>query len=247
MGSFVVVLCRPEIPENIGFVARCLRAYGVAELRLVGVDPPEPGGRAYWTARAGEDLLRRATCYVTLPAAVGDCVQALGFTRRERDAGQALLALNEVQARFENRFEPKHMRGPAWPAPGLRTALVFGCESNGLSQAEVLQVTHLVRIPLAEETLSLNLSHAVAIALYALAAPPAAAEPPADRVSLETSQAALEDVMRVLDQNGFLAKGKKEAVRREKVRILWQRLQPTRGELDFLCGAMKALAERVGV
>ena len=32
-----VVLCRPETPENIGFVARSMIAYGVNDLRLVGI------------------------------------------------------------------------------------------------------------------------------------------------------------------------------------------------------------------
>jgi len=245
--NLIVVLSRPEIPENIGFVARCLRGFGIGELRLVGVNPPEPGGRAYWTARSGEALLRQARCFTTLNEALADCSQALGFTRRDRQSSQVLFDLHEVQAYWEHRLSAEHPQVDAMPKPGVKTALVFGCESNGFSNEEVLQVSHLVRIPLADHELSLNLSHAVSIALYALADKGMKSlSRPTDRpVSLAETQAAMDQVLEVLDRNGFLAKGKKDAVRREKVRILWRRIQPTRGELDFLAGGMKALVEKV--
>ena len=230
MNQPVVILCRPEIPENIGFTARCLKGFGIEDLRLVGIAKPEPDSRAYWTARSGSEVLDKARCFATLPEALADCHHAFGFTRRVRERSQTLNDLGAINL----------------PAEG-RTALVFGPESDGLSQEDVMRMTHLVRIPLADPELSLNLSHAVAIALYALSgkpSQPAVLDPFYRPASLAESEAAMEQVLEVLDRNGFLAKGKKEAARRENLRILWKRVQPSRGELDFLCGALKALSER---
>lgn len=232
--NLIVVLSRPEIHENIGSVARCMLAFGLEELRLVGIDPLEEGSRAHATARNGDVLLRQARYFDTLREAVADCRQAFGFTRRVRDESQALLDLRDVV-------------GDSLEA--VKTALVFGCESKGLSREEVLEMTHLIRMaqPDTAES-SLNLSHAVAIALYALIKPdrPDQHNSP-ERATLAESRRVLEQVLEKLDQNGFLARGKKEAARIEKVRILWQRLQPTRRELDFISGALRVLAGKAGI
>ena len=204
-------------------------AFGLKELRLVGIKPFGSESRAYATARTGDVILRSALYFDTLAEGVADCKQAFGFTRRVRDKSQILLNLSEM----ENSFET------------VKTALVFGCESRGLSQDEALQMTHLIRMALPDTESSLNLSHAVAIALYALVKPEHKSEENSDRPSLAQSQEVLDKVLEVLDRNGFLARGKKEAARVEKVRILWQRLQPTHRELDFLSGALRALVERV--
>ncbi len=245
-----VVLVRPETPENIGFIARCMRGYGLSDLRLVGVEAPHPEGyasKAYWTAHSSESILRSSQSFATLPQALSDCQQAIGFSRRERDSSQIHFDLQMVQAHFEGRLSPSISHFTVLPQPGLNTALVFGCESKGLSPSDVLHLTHLVGIPMPDSEMSLNLSHAVAIALYALAT--STKEPPSQnlkalRPTLEESMHALDLVMEELNRSGFLTKGKKEAIQREKVRILWQRLQPTRGELDFICGALKSLPEK---
>lgn len=229
--NFTVVLCRPEIPENIGSVARCMLAFGLSDLRIVEAKRLAPDSRAYITARDAETILNGVRYFDTLAEAVGDCQQAIGFTKRPRDESQTLYSLNEL----ERNFEPQ------------KTALVFGCESSGLAHDEVLQVTHLARIGPRDSKLSLNLSHAVAIALYALLPQGLSGrEKNPDRPLLEESRAVMEQVMEVLDRNGFLDKGYKGGARREKVRVMWQRFHPTRRELDFLSGALRALVEKVG-
>ena len=229
--NFTVVLCRPEIPENIGSVARCMMTFGLDDLRIVESKRLAPESRAYMTARDAETILNSAKYFETLSDAVADCQQAFGFTRRGREKNQTVHELSEVEGNFEKS----------------KTALVFGCESNGLAQDEILQATHLVRIASVDSELSLNLSHAVAIALYALVPQYSkSVEQVSDRPTLGESHAALEQMLDALDRNGFLAKGNKEAVRREKVALMWQRFHPTKQELDFLSGALRALVEKVG-
>ncbi len=208
--------------------------FGAGELRLVGIPPLKDDHRAFITARDGEPILRAAKYYADVREAIADCQQAFGFTRRTRNPDQILCNLPELSGRFEE----------------LRTALVFGCESQGLTEWEILQMTHIVRIPPLHAASSLNLSHAVAIALYALVNAPKADVPdpvpiPRERVTLEESQAALTEVLDAVGRSGFLAKGKHEISTRKKFRILWQRLNPTRGELNFLSGALHALIKKV--
>ena len=205
-------------------------AFGLDDLRLVGIDPITDDSRAFISARTGDVIIHKARYFDTLPEAIADCRQAYGFTRRVRDKSQTLVDLNDAATGFE----------------AVKTALVFGCESQGLSQDEVMHMTHLVRMALSDVESSLNLSHAVAIALYALVKPDRQtdSETP-ERATLEESRRVLGNALEILDRNGFLARGNKEAARIEKVRILWQRLQPTQRELDFLSGALRALVEKV--
>jgi tRNA C32,U32 (ribose-2'-O)-methylase TrmJ len=94
------------------------------------------------------------------------------------------------------------------------------------------------------ETLSLNLSHAVAIALYAFVGeglPAASATAGTGLPSRAEDAAALERLMGRLESTGFFKGGKQEA-QREHVRLLWQRLRPDERELDFIAGLLKKLA-----
>ena len=266
-----VVLSRPETPENIGFVARSMIAYGVNDLRLVGIPPVPEDSKAYWTTCGGEDVLRNAKYFPTVEAAITDCVQALGFTKRVREKSQRLFDFGDVQKSKEGRLDEEHphyAQLPVFPdfpdtfnrtaddyeekadivAPSSDvplTALVFGCESQGLSHEETVAVTHLVRIALAAGDMSLNLSHAVTVVLHGLTAmrPGPRKHPHAGRAStLEESNAALEEFLEALDRTGYLSKSGKESVRSEKLRVLWRRTRPTAPEIDFIRGALKALA-----
>lgn len=239
-----VVLVGPELAANVGFTARALACYGLSDLRIVGSPGIATDGAARKTGAAALGILEAARYFPSLDQAIADCGAAFGFTRRMRDPAQPIDDLSGSAA--------------AWrAAPGSRpSALVFGRESQGLFREESLLLTHLVRIPMPAETLSLNLSHAVAIAMYAFVGeglpaaaggaagrPPAAACPGAGNglPSRAEDAAALERLIGRLESTGFFKGGKQEA-QREHVRLLWKRLRPDERELDFLAGLLKKLS-----
>jgi tRNA/rRNA methyltransferase len=242
-----VVLVGPELAANVGFTARAMACYGLTDLRIVGSPGIATDGAARKTGAAALGILETARYFPALDQAIADCGAAFGFTRRMRDPAQPIGDLSGTAA--------------AWrTSPGARpSALVFGRESQGLFREESLLLTHLVRIPMPAETLSLNLSHAVAIALYAFvgeglpgapAAPGATAagaandDPSAASAGLPSragDAAALERLIARLESTGFFKGGKQEA-QREHVRLLWQRLRPDERELDFLAGLLKKLS-----
>jgi tRNA C32,U32 (ribose-2'-O)-methylase TrmJ len=179
---------------------------------------------------------------------------ACGFTRRAREPSQRIEDLDASARAWRERT-----------GSGI-AALVFGRESQGLFREETLLLTHLVRIPLPSETLSLNVSHALAIGLYAFttvtatateatgavrteASPsetpaptpaPTAAPTPAPYPTQGESAKVIDDLLANLDSKGFFKGGKQEA-QREYARLLWQRLRPNRRELDFLAGLLRGL------
>ncbi len=249
--ALCVVLVGPEQAANVGFVARTMACYSLTDLRIVGSPGIAADGAARKTGKAVPELLESVRYFPSLEAAIADCASAYGFTRRGRDPAQSI----------------EEVRGSAlvWrstASSSQATALVFGRESKGLFREETILLSHLVRIPTPSDTISLNLSHAVAIALHEFSGThgipgtgiPQGTVPAGSQVSPgdsaggspesnptrgEASQA-LEGLLEKLEAGGFFKGGKEEA-QREYVRLLWQRLRPNRRETEFLSGLLRNL------
>jgi tRNA/rRNA methyltransferase len=229
--ALTVVLVGPELAANVGFTARAMACYGLADLRIVGSPGIATDGAARKTGAAALGILESVRYHPSLGQAIADCGPAFGFTRRMRDPAQPIEDLAKAAGNWR-------------ASPGARpAALVFGRESQGLFREESLLLTHLVRIPMPAETLSLNLSHAVAIALYGFVGEglPACESAAGGLPSRADDAAALERLFGRLESTGFFKGGKQEA-QREHVRLLWQRLRPDERELDFIAGLLKKLS-----
>ncbi len=138
-----IVLVHPEIPQNTGNIARTCAATG-STLHLV-----KPLGFSLedrYLKRAGLDywsLLRYHT-YDSFE----DLLAAFPKARMH------FLSTKAPRAYTEAQYQPEDF-------------LVFGCETRGLPESLLQKVyDRCVRIPMAPEARSLNLSNSVAIVLY---------------------------------------------------------------------------------
>lgn len=148
MNTFQVVLCRASHPGNVGAVARAMKTMGLTHLALIApCDFLNEESRA--RARVGVDILENAQVFETLSAAVSDCENVFGFSSRIRDLNLPFLAVDS-----------------AFKGISGKTALVFGNETNGLSNAELQLCTRQVFIPTSDKFSSLNLAAAVQIAAF---------------------------------------------------------------------------------
>lgn len=144
---FAVVLVHPEIPPNTGNVIR-LTANTATDLHLV-----EPLG-----FRMDDRELKRAGLDYHEYARVAvhpDFAHCRGSLDAQRPRRWFAFATGATHSLFDARFEPGDV-------------LVFGCESIGLS-AELLAefpAARRLRIPMRPGVRSLNLSNAVAVAVY---------------------------------------------------------------------------------
>ena len=143
---FRIVLVHPEIPPNTGNVIR-LAANTGCELHLI-----EPLGFSM-----DDKLLRRAGLDYHEFATVRRHEDWNAF---ERDAG----AMNCRFFAFTTRATQAHTAVP-WQAGDT---LVFGCETAGLPEAlrERFIMEQRVRLPMCAGQRSLNLSNAVAVAVF---------------------------------------------------------------------------------
>jgi tRNA (cytidine/uridine-2'-O-)-methyltransferase len=144
---FAVVLVHPEIPPNTGNVIR-LTANTATELHLV-----EPLGFRMddrELKRAGLDYHEYARVAVHSDWAA--CRAALDPQRSRRFFA---LTTGGMRSLYDARFQPGDV-------------LVFGCETAGLPQAitDEFAPDARLRIPMRPGVRSLNLSNAVAVAVY---------------------------------------------------------------------------------
>jgi tRNA (cytidine/uridine-2'-O-)-methyltransferase len=143
---FAVVLVHPEIPPNTGNAIRLTANAGV-ELHLV-----EPLGFRLDDRdlkRAGLDYHEYATLRVHRDFAA--CRAALAGSPRKWYA----FTTGAVRSAYDARFAPDDV-------------LVFGCETSGLPADIVAQFApdERLRIPMRAGLRSINLSNAVAVAVY---------------------------------------------------------------------------------
>jgi TrmH family RNA methyltransferase len=146
-----IVLVEPQIPANLGFVARCLDNFGLDDWIAVGGCAVE-GTEAQRTGSPAPEVLAALRRADSLEEAVADCDLVIGLTARDgfRRAPLSLHGMRE---------------GIGDLVASTRVALVFGREDRGLENRECERCSHLVTIPTAGLS-SFNLSHAVAITLY---------------------------------------------------------------------------------
>jgi tRNA/rRNA methyltransferase len=152
-----VVLVRPKEDGNVGAVARAAKNFGVPHLTMVA-PRAELGQTARRRAMAGISLLEKARIVPTFREAISEADLVIGTTDLVTGRSTAYL----------RRSVPPERLGEALRTVVGRVAIVFGPEDNGLSRSELARCDLLVHVPARREFPTLNLSHAVAIVLYAI-------------------------------------------------------------------------------
>lgn len=156
-GRVRLVLVRPKEDGNVGAAARVARNFGAVEIVLVRPRAPV-GEEARRRAMGGLALLRSARRAPDLAAAVRGSDLVVGTTD---------LAFGRSTAYLRRTVSPERLGEIVAAAEGT-IAVVFGPEDNGLSREELTRCDLLVHVPARREFPTLNLSHAVAVVLYAV-------------------------------------------------------------------------------
>ncbi|MGF2734617.1 tRNA (cytosine(32)/uridine(32)-2'-O)-methyltransferase TrmJ [Marinobacter sp. DUT-1] len=150
-----IVLVETSHSGNIGAVARAMKNMGLGNLWLV--NPKSfPDEASYARAAGASDVLDRAQVVASLEEAIDDCVLVMGTSARGRKVPWPVMP------------PPESARAAAEASAGGSVALVFGRESNGLSNDELQHCHHHIHIPSNPEYSSLNLAMAVQVMCYEL-------------------------------------------------------------------------------
>ena len=189
--GIAVVLCRVEGSMNVGAACRAMKAMGVTRLVLADC-PPHDEVEVRTHSLLAFDVYLAAARHATLREALSGFSLAAGFTRRTGQRRKENLAVESFAAALADRA-------------GAATALVFGNERDGLSDAELSLCDEAVGIASSSLFPSLNLSHAVQIACWEARksrcrAPSAEGRTPAAR---DATERAVRQVADALQTAGF--------------------------------------------
>ena len=140
------ILCRPQLGENIGFVARALKNFNIPNLRLVNPRCAWPNPKAKATSVGAKNILQSAKIYKTVEESVGDLDIIFASTSRSRKVNKKVVSITEFTKKIKKN---------------RKVGIVFGSEASGLTNDEVNCADYLVTIPTNKDFSSLNLSHSL--------------------------------------------------------------------------------------
>lgn len=153
--SPAVILMEPQLPDNIGMVARACANFGFDALRLVAPRDGWPNEKARIAASGANYIIDDATAHPRLEDAVSDLTYVVATTARQRDLRKPVLTPEQAAAEMRKRI-----------VGGERCGILFGRERNGLETGEVALADAVVMIPVNSRFASLNLAQSVLILGY---------------------------------------------------------------------------------
>jgi TrmH family RNA methyltransferase len=183
----IVVLVETMGTANLGAVARCAAAYGVTDLRLAA-PRCEPDESTLMWACYGKRVLGDMRTFETLEEALTDVGLAVAFSRRD---GKRRHRHHSLAQLCQEVLPQYHADAPL--------ALVFGNEESGLSNHHLAMCQRSAEIPVVAADGSLNLSHAVAVALYEVVGRERQVMPPEPKSDNE-QLASAEDLERLMER-----------------------------------------------
>lgn len=234
-GGPPVILCRPQLGENIGLAARAMLNCGLTELRLVAPRDGWPSERARAAASGADAVLDGARVFARLEDSIADLTHVFAATARPRDRVKPVVTPREAGIRLR-----------ALAAEERRPGLLVGPEREGLTNDELSLADTIVTARLNPAFSSLNLAQAILLLGYewmqaGLDSPegePRGGEAPAPKAELLVF---LERLEADLDACGFFGNVEQRPSLTRNLRDLFQRALPTSRELRTLHGAVRHL------
>ena len=230
-----IVLVEPAGALNIGSISRVMKNMGLTQLVIVNPQCDVNGEEATRMAVHAIDLLASAQIVSDLPTALQGCTRVIATTARER----AIPTL----------LETPRQALPWLVESNESTALIFGREDSGLTNAELNYATRYIRIPVGSEYSSLNLAQAVGVCAYELQmcasqidrdlpSIPTQIPQPLDIAPVEVVEGYYQQLETLLLKIGYLLPH--TAVHRmEKIRRLYNRSQLSPNEVALLRGILR--------
>ena len=251
--SPAVLLMEPQLPDNIGMVARACANFGLDNLRLIAPRDGWPNEKARIAASGANYIIDDVIAHDTLPSAVADLTWVCATTARQRDLRKPVLTPEQAIAEMRARI-----------AKGERCGILFGRERNGLETGEIAFADALVMIPVNSRFASLNLAQAVLILGYEwMRSSPAATlgrvttyeRPVESGVNMNQDRRATKDkvsgltqhLAQELDRLGFFKPSDKGSNVMRTVETMIARAEPTEQEVRTFRGIVATLAKGKGV
>ena len=153
--SPAIILCEPQLGENIGTAARAMANFGLWDLRVVNPRDGWPNERAIAAASRADHVIDKVRIFPTLAEAISDLSMVFATTARQRDLQKPVYGPEEGSQRIVS-----HIAG------GAGAGILFGRERWGLYNDELSLADAIVTFPVEAAFASLNIAQAVLLMCY---------------------------------------------------------------------------------
>lgn len=150
-----VILCEPQLGENIGSAARAMANFGLWDLRLVNPREGWPNEKAASLAAKADHVISRVQVFDTVEEAIADLSLVYATTARKRDMFKPVIGPDVAANRLRGHI-----------GSGGGAGLLFGRERWGLNNDEVALADAIVTLPVEAAFASLNIAQAVLVLAY---------------------------------------------------------------------------------
>ena len=157
ISNLKLILVEPNGSLNVGSVARLCSNFEVDELRIVSPRCDIFSLDAKKMALKGQKFIDNCKIFYNLENAIFDCDLVLASCGRIDVSKDSFFESSEDIFNWTISFKKIN-----------NLAIIFGRENSGLTNDELLLANKTFNIPTSKNNPSLNLSHAVSIALYEL-------------------------------------------------------------------------------
>ncbi|MHC5307373.1 RNA methyltransferase [Bartonella sp. LJL80] len=154
-GGPIIILVEPQLPENIGMVARAMANFGLFNLRLVNPREEFPSEKAIAAASKADHVIANTKVFSSLKEAIEDVNYVFATTARARDCFKPVRSAVEAAGDLRRREELTQ-----------NTAILFGRERWGLNNEEISLADEIVTFPVNPAFASLNIAQAVLLMSY---------------------------------------------------------------------------------
>ncbi|GAA5094258.1 RNA methyltransferase [Bartonella acomydis] len=151
----IIILVEPQLPENIGMVARAMANFGLSKLRLVKPREIFPNEKARAAASKADHVINGTVVFDTLREAIADLHYVFATTARERCGFKTVKSAVEAAKILRQR-----------EGIGHKTGILFGRERWGLENDEISLVDEIITFPVNPAFASLNIAQAVLLMSY---------------------------------------------------------------------------------
>ena len=147
-----IILVRPQLPENIGMVARAMNNFGLNDLIVVSPRENWLNNKTINAAKKANSIIKKIKVFSSLEDAISNFTYVIATTNRKRYL--------EKQSTSDFKYLKNKIN------PYKKSAILFGPENSGLSNEDLNLADIIFSINTSNQNNSLNLSHAVTILCY---------------------------------------------------------------------------------
>ena len=152
INNISIVLVRPQLPENIGMVARVMNNFSLKNLIIVNPRENWLDHKTINAAKKANNIIKKIKVYNNLEEALKNFTYVISTTNRKRYLNKN--STNDYK-KINSVIKNSH-----------KVAIIFGPENSGLSNEDLRLSDLIFTINTNNRSNSLNLSHAVAIISY---------------------------------------------------------------------------------